>query len=206
MENAERAGIRSVVGCIGKQRHGKTTAADRLTWGKCALIHDPAYQYSQAGLVCESRDAVLNALKNSESVIIYQPGKHDIDDVEWVSYLARSCLYDWVIAFDELDVSLKASPRFEGVEDFAWMITSGRRQMLHVIFTGLRCARLPKDLIFSCTRLLIFNTSEPGDLDYLKSRVSKEELEKIVTLPLYFCLDWREDGLSEIIKNDQVKF
>jgi hypothetical protein len=74
------------------------------------------------------------------------------------------------------------------------IIHFGRHRNIEVIATTQRPTGVALRFRALCTEMIIFNTVEKRDLDYLEERVGAETIALLPTLPKYDYVEWKEDG------------
>ncbi len=121
--------------------------------------------------------------------------------VEWANeaaFKAGHCLVVWEEAGTLLPT---ASLRARAPWAFAlWM--RGRHVGCRVFACSQRPASVSPDLRANLARAIIFNTTEPGDLDWYEGMIGgrRETIDKIRALDFHAheALDWRRGGTAEV--------
>lgn len=83
------------------------------------------------------------------------------------------------------------------------LVNEGRHRGVRIIATARRPARVSRDLTANASRLIVFRTTEPVDLKYLREYVGAEA-EVLPGLPDHHALDWAEAGGVAVKKSPFV--
>lgn len=81
------------------------------------------------------------------------------------------------------------------------LINSGRHYGVGIVAASRRAARVPRDLSANASRIIVFRTTEPADLQWLREAVGREAAAGLPTLPQWHCLDWHEAGGMSVRKS-----
>lgn len=99
-----------------------------------------------------------------------------------------------IYAIDEVDRFTNANYAPPGLD---YLINQGRHVQVSLVCTSRRPAQIPRELTSQAHLFFVFKNTEPGDLDYLKSYLGREAIERLPALHDYHFLLWEEsEGIS----------
>ncbi len=181
---------------LGKSGSGKTTLA--RAWVKGArrvLIFDPNGEagWSEGATITEDPAELVELVSRKGRVRICWRGvmTGGIPAFEW----ANRCAW----AGEGLHVVWDEVERFcEGGKlppEADKLVQAGRHRDCRIIACTRRPYLMPRLLTSQATRMAIFRTTEPRDLDYF-GRYVGEAIRQVPTLREYHALDWTEQGAT----------
>ncbi|MCK5296197.1 MAG: hypothetical protein KAJ75_04840 [Alphaproteobacteria bacterium] len=188
---------------LGKSGSGKTTLAlHHLKKYKRIIIHDPNGEQALAkgAIICNTRAELLTAVKNKTFRICWRGAvgvdgvKPAVEAFEFANKVAWA-VENTVAFWDETD-RFCVNNSLAKVPVAYKLLNSGRHRGLRIFAASRRPQRIPRDLTALCTKIYIFQTTEPRDLKYFQELVS-EEIPKIIrALKRYHYVEWQEKGYS----------
>ncbi len=128
--------------------------------------------------------------------------EREFDHVSWAVYVVGALTF----VAEELDqccTSAWAGPKF------GKLLRQGRTREVEMIAISRRPTEIPKDVTANMTQMVIFNSSEPGDMDYYRRRIGPA-VERIPNLQTFGIdgavvstgLEWREGGALRLVDVD----
>lgn len=128
--------------------------------------------------------------------------EREFDHVSWAVFVVGNLTF----VAEELDqccTSAWAGPKF------GKLLRQGRSRGVEQICISRRPTEIPKDVTANMTQMVIFNSSEPGDMDYYRRRLgaSVELIPNLQTFgidgaKLSTGLEWREGGAVRLVDVD----
>jgi len=168
----------------GRKGSGKTTYADKLASGlylrgNRVIIVSPMGGFSLAG--CESvttlEQLVDPKLKDRSFVVL--PSDDKLAEAAFL--YAYTCGNAWLFV-DEIDLYMSA---YNCNESLQKIIRYGRHRRVSLVGISQRPANVHRDLTAQADILVMYQTHEPRDVDYLAVRIGKENAERLRSLPLF---------------------
>ena len=125
--------------------------------------------------------------------------EREFDQVSWGVFVVGSLTF----VAEELDqccTSAWAGPKF------GKLLRQGRTRGVEMICISRRPTEIPKDVTANMTQMVIFNSSEPGDMDYFRRRLGPA-VDRIPDLQTFGVngatvstgIEWREGGALQLV-------
>ncbi len=121
-----------------------------------------------------------------------KPERQRIEMFEWANDVAWT-LGNMLVIWDELD-RYNVGGQLPDTADV--IVNSGRHHDLRMFFTSRRPAAVPRAATALATRRMIFQTTEPVDVDYYRKIIGAELAERVPTLPAYHCFEVRAGSIE----------
>lgn len=197
-----------IVVILGKKGSGKSIMARHYVKDKRRLVvYDPMRQFSDLGIVVESRRDFLEYLIGSydgKFRIVYQPvfemASHDIiaTEFQWICH-SVSCLKEIYFMVDEIDSCL--SPRDQENFYFKNMVQRGRHSGISLVTTTIRYTDVQRNLTAQADTIICFHTHEPADTRYFRGYFGAMA-EDLPALPPYHFIKYEK---GQVTKNDPIR-
>lgn len=188
---------------IGKPGSGKSKKALNLV-KECRRVlifdtlghdySDGVVFYDLAGLKAFWRSVYAKSFR-----IIYRP-LNDIEEFDEVCKLVWACR-DMTFLAEELDTFC---PNGKSIPSFIRILKRGRHRDIHFIGITQRPMGINRNVTAMANEVFVFNTDEPGDLDYFKDRLSAEAVEKIIALEPYQWIRFENRGKPIEVGKDEI--
>ncbi len=187
---------------FGKRGSGKSVLAKKACQDKKRLlIYDTIGEYSE-GVIVSGLDQLRDFWRKvyrGNFRIIYQPADPE-GDFDSVCRQVALC-EDLTFVIEELD---RFARPLAMSREFKEIVQRGRHHRIELIGVTQRPHGIDKLLTSQSKQMLIFNTTEPRDIDYFKDVVGYEVVKKIADLQQYQYVVWK-DGTEELeIKKEDI--
>jgi hypothetical protein len=109
---------------------------------------------------------------------------------DWANRVALAA-GDCLIVWDETDILCAGGALPQAAYR---IVNAGRHSGVRLYACARRPYRLPRDLSANAARLIVFRSTEPRDLAYLREVIGEEAAARLPHLAPYHALDWTETG------------
>ena len=185
---------------LGRGGSGKSTLArHHLERVPRLLVFDTLHEPANADacdFVVYTMPALVNVLRHAGArpVRICWRGNmaHGYESYELANEAAWAARDLWLL-WEEVDVYIGA----HRLPPWAYRIVNmGRHRGLKLIACARRPARVSRDLTANATRIVIFSTSEPADVAYMRDLAGDEAASCLAGLAPREAVDWTPSGWS----------
>ncbi len=191
---------------LGKSGSGKSSLAKALARSASrVLVFDPIGEYRAPVRIHDDPQRLYAFLCGSRAFqVAYVPGEPLDRQFNLVCRMAYVTGHMTFIA-DELGQFCYANWTGPG---FSKLLRQGRHNGVTTISIAQRAADIPKTATANMSRLFAFNSSEPGDLAYYRSRLGADAM-RIPNLPIFpptsTGIEWNDRGEKRLVDVDPVR-
>jgi DNA helicase HerA-like ATPase len=173
----EDNGKREILHVVGKTGTGKSTFIREYMLDKHRIIiYDPKEEY--AGPIAESSEEMFDYITKHERFMVRTT---DIDDLDLICGIAKH-IGNVLLVFEEAE-SIIPQSNIKLPAEMRDIIFRGRKWSVSMLFSSQRPAKIHIDARSQWTRLVIFNGTEPADIEWIES-VTRKDLCKTEFNPL----------------------
>lgn len=209
-----------VTASVGRLKNGKTTAVyQRALRRRKRVLYDGKVSTSgfqpapgrtlYGGVIGVPLDewpgSLANAWATSPEIVIQPPRMPSrAESWQWftdqlATHLQQHPEDEWALIVDEYNGVRRTWP----MEDFNYLITSVPRPDVDIYLTAHKPMQVHADTRSNIDRWLIFQTTDPADLDVLRRRgIPAADLAQLPALPFYEFYEWDESrGRGAFVRN-----
>jgi hypothetical protein len=183
---------------VGRKGSGKTTEArKRIVRADRRIIVDPMFEYEREGVIVEGFAALatyVRPLRHHRYAVVLQTV--EAADVERTIELTTAgkpqapALPGATVLLDEADRLCSARYISPGLHR---LLNYGRHFGVSVLAVTRRPRSVHRDVTANADRIIIGQTQEPADLDYLAEFIGQELRERALTLEAHQFVVWPDD-------------
>jgi len=173
------------------------------------VIFDPLGQYKTDGCTVFNKPSqLIDFLKDKATGnfrVLYVPLSGDpaehFDAVGRICYARR----DLTLCIDEIGILGEGGKvDVDCLQTMKEIVHFGRHRKLWIMCTAQRPTDVPKRLRALASEFRIFQTNEPGDLQYLESRIGGAAVCRLPELKKYDYVIWKDDGSCAVVSGARL--
>jgi hypothetical protein len=180
-----------IVGVIGRKGSGKSTIFRKiLQRSSCIFLFDTMGEHDWIPNRFYTLDEVRQFLGWARSQRQFAGSFIPEDDLE----ASFQPIADWAYREGELSFGIEEVPFFcspgHVPAQLDRIVRLGRHRQLSVIYTGQRMSEIARRLTAATDAFVLFQHTEPIDLDAIAARCGRDVAQRVSALPVHSWLAW----------------